>query len=192
MINRRIIASGLSIVSALAVMGGATFAFFSDSATSTGNVFAAGTLSIDITDQNEVTPFEAEAIVSNWAPGDENLVNFDVLNTGTLPINVRGFATGTWGDPGLDGENRVRVIKVERWNGASWDPILDVPSGITGLFYDTNNGLVGGAPFNVAPGGRAQYQLTVEFDPNSGNNFQSKSFTSSIQVEAKQTDAPWL
>lgn len=192
MLNKRILASGMSIATALAVMTGATFAFFSDTALSENNTFSAGTLAVSITDQNASTAFEDEALAANWAPGDDTLVNFDVLNDGTLPVNLRGFAGGTWNVPELDSQNMVRVIKVERWNGASWDTILDNPAGITGLFYDTNDGTSGGTAFTVAPGARAQYQLTVELDEDAGNAFQGQTFTSSIQIEAKQTNAPWL
>lgn len=47
-INRKIALSALSILGALALIGGATLAFFSDIETSTGNVFAAGEIDLEI------------------------------------------------------------------------------------------------------------------------------------------------
>jgi len=187
MMNKKIALSLLSIASALVIVGGATFAFFSDTKTSTENTFAAGTLEVNITDQNADTLFESEAIVSNWAPGDQSFVNFDVKNVGTLPVNLRGFATGTWGDSGLDSQNMVKVIQVERWDGSNWVNILSNSSGITGYFYWSPNG-TNTALYTVTSGDRAQLRLTVEFDTNAGNDFQNQTFTSSLQVEAKQTN----
>src|SRR3989344_2122501 len=187
MINKKIALSLLSIASALVIVGGATFAFFSDTKTSTENTFAAGTLEVSITDQNADTLFESEAIVSNWAPGDQSFVNFDVKNVGTLPVNLRGFATGTWGDSGLDSQNMVKVIQVERWDGSNWVNILSNSSGITGYFYWSPDG-TNTALYTVDSGDRAQLRLTVEFDTNAGDDFQGQTFTASLQAEAKQTN----
>jgi len=185
--NTKIALSGLSILSALVLVGGATFAFFSDVGTSSGNVFGAGTLNVDITDQNADTPFEGEAIVSNWAPGETAFVNFDVKNVGTLPVNLRGFSTGTWGNLDLDSQNMVKVIQVERWDGSNWVNIQSNSSGITGYFYwspdGTNNVL-----YTLNSDDRAQLRLTVELDADAGDDFQGQTFTASLQAEAKQTN----
>lgn len=191
MINKKIMLSGISIVASLSLMAGATFAFFTSQANSTGNVFNAGTLSVDVVDQNADTAFANETLDSNWAPGDQTLVNFDVRNTGNLPVHLSGAAGGTWGNPTLDVLNKVRVVRVERWNGASWETLMFNASGITGDFYYTNDGATTGTPFVVNPGERAQLQLTVEFDPTADDQFQGATFTSQIQVNAKQTNAPW-
>lgn len=183
--------SGISIVASLALMAGATFAFFTSQANSTGNVFNAGTLAVNVLDQNQDTVFASETLASGWVPGDQTLVNFDVKNTGTVPVNFSGFAAGTWGNPTLDALNKVRVIKVERWNGSGWETLVSNPLGITGNFYYTSDGTTIGTPFVLNPGDRAQLQITVEFDPTADDQFQGATFTSQIQVNAKQTNAPW-
>jgi predicted ribosomally synthesized peptide with SipW-like signal peptide len=190
-INKRIVSSALTIGTAGALLVGATFAYFSATDTSTGNTLSTGTLNLSITDQNADTDFQTENLGTNWQPGEERLVNFDVKNTGSLPINIRGFATGTWGVSALDVQNLVKVTKVERWDGVAWDEIIANPSGITGYFYDTDNGLVGGTAFNIPAGGRSQFQLTVVLDSSAGNDFQAQTFTASLQAEAKQTNASW-
>lgn len=191
MVNRKILMSGFSIVSALALMGGSAFAYFTSQAQATDNTFSAGTLSVNLLDQNQNSAFTTEALASNWMPGDETLINFDVRNTGTIPANFSGFATGSWGVPELDAENAVKVTKVERWNGSAWETLLNESNGITGVFYYTSNGTNTGTAFDVAPGDRAQLQLTVKFDENANDDFQSKVFTSNITVNAKQVNAPW-
>ncbi|HRN96068.1 MAG TPA: TasA family protein [Candidatus Levybacteria bacterium] len=187
MLNKRIATGMMSIAGALAIAGGATFAYFTDSVESGNNKFTTGNLTVNILDQNLDTPFQFETLVSNWAPGEPTEVNFDVLNSGTLPVNLRGFALGTWGDNELDSENAVKVTKVERWNGSSWVMLgLEQPGGITGHFYyspdGTNNEL-----FELSPSQRAQLRLTVVLDSTADEDFESRTFTSSIHVEAKQT-----
>jgi len=185
--KRKIFASLATIGAASALLIGATFAFFSDTETSEDNTFSAGTLEIDILDQNADTPFESEALVTNWAPGDQNFVNFDIKNVGSLPINLRGFAAGTWGSSELDGQNMVYVTKVERWNGASWETLATGSPAITGYFYYSPDG-TNTSLFEVSADTRAQLRLTVKFDENAGDDFQGATFTSSIQVEAKQVN----
>lgn len=186
-INKRIVGSVATIGAAGALLIGATFAYFSATDTSTGNTLSTGTLTVNITDQNADTDFQSESLGSNWQPGEEKLVNFDVKNTGSLPVNLRGFATGTWGNSSLDSQNKVYVTKVERWNGASWETLA---SGvITGYFYYSPNG-TNAALFTVNGGDRAQLQLTVKLDETAGNDFQGQTFTATLQAEAKQTNAP--
>lgn len=177
----------MSILASLVLMGGATFAYFTATDTSTGNTFATGNMNVSITDQNADTDFVNEQLATNWQPGEERTVNFDVKNTGSLPIHLRGLATGTWGDTGLDSQNKVKVTKVERWNGSSWETLTTNPSGITGYFYYSSNGADGGTFIEVPANERAQLQLTVVLDSTAGNDFQGEIFTSTITVEARQT-----
>jgi predicted ribosomally synthesized peptide with SipW-like signal peptide len=71
--NIRIALSSLSILTALALMGGATFAFFSDVGTSNNNVFAAGTFDLLLSDDTPET-LQDDVVASfggeNMAPGD--------------------------------------------------------------------------------------------------------------------------
>jgi len=191
MINGKIIMSGISIIASLVLLSGATLAYFTANASSEGNTFAAGEMNIDIRDQNLNTAFVNELLATGWQPGDETLVEFDVRNRGTLPINLSGLATGTWGQSELDSQDKVKVVKVERWNGSSWETLKNDSGGISGVFYYTSNGNPGGTQFAVAPGERAQLRLTVKFVETAGNDFQGKTFTATIQIAGKQVGAPW-
>lgn len=186
MLNKRIATGLMSIAGAFAIAGGATFAYFTDTETSTGNTFATGTLNISLVDQNKNSEFSAESIIKGWAPGEDAEVNFDVRNTGSLPVHIRGNAFGTWGEEVLDNANVVKVTKVERWNGSAWETLRSNSNGIVGDFYYSPNG--GNANhYVVEPNSRAQLRLTVKLDGSANNDFQGKTFTSTLQVEAKQT-----
>lgn len=177
----------IALVSVVAVK--ATGAFFTDKEISEKNTFTAGTLTVDINDQNSTEPFASEILATNWQPGEERFVNFDVLNTGSLPVKLRGFASGTWSLGGPDHDvtldpTKVQVMKIERYDGGWIDVITTGP--VLGYFYYSSNG-ADASLFDVAPGQRAQLRLTVVLDDDAGNDYQSAVFTSTIQVEARQT-----
>lgn len=182
---RKILLSILTIGFVAIVAIGATVAYFSATATSTGNTFTAGTLTIGLLNQNTSDPLQFS--MTNWAPGGETFVNFDVLNSGTLLVNLRGFAAGTWESP-PGGSDKVKVIKVERWDSGGWQKLASNPAGITGYFYYSPDG-TDASLYPVGAGGRAQMRLTVKFDSTAGNEYQDKIFTASITAEAKQTNA---
>lgn len=76
---------GLSLlVAATAIVIGGTSAFFSDSETSEGNTFAAGTLDLKI-NGNDLNPSSTPLIsVSNLKPGDKDTVTVKISNDGNV------------------------------------------------------------------------------------------------------------
>jgi len=79
---RRILLSIMIIVLVCALIGGAIYAVFSDTETSAGNQFAAGTLDLTVDDQN---PWASVKInVSGMKPGDSGAVTIKLTNAGTL------------------------------------------------------------------------------------------------------------
>ena len=77
----------LVVVFMVSIVGGAgTFAVFSDTETSSGNVIAAGTLDLKVnnSDDPEVVHFE----IVNFAPGDTITKTFVLRNNGTIPGNL--------------------------------------------------------------------------------------------------------
>lgn len=89
MINRKIAFSALSIVSALSLMTGATFAFFSNTATSSANTFSAGSLNLQIDDEDEAVTesVTASLVGTNMLPGGTPIAGFVSLhNGGTVNI----------------------------------------------------------------------------------------------------------
>lgn len=76
-LKKKLMASIMSMSLAAALVGGATFAYFSDSVTNANNAFAAGTL--DIT-----APTAAIFTASNIYPGWSQTKTLDVTNNGSL------------------------------------------------------------------------------------------------------------
>ncbi|OGE05577.1 hypothetical protein A3B51_00980 [Candidatus Curtissbacteria bacterium RIFCSPLOWO2_01_FULL_41_18] len=88
MINSRILLSAASIAAAGALVIGATFAFFSDSGTSSDNVFNSGTLNMQLSDNNQE---DLDSVSGTWglasAPGDTFTGDLRVTNTGSVAAN---------------------------------------------------------------------------------------------------------
>jgi len=111
MINKKIALSAMSILSALAIMGSATFAFFSSSATSSDNTFASGTLNLLVDDNNEITPAPSvtgSLSISNFAPGQSTSGFISLHNGGSIPIAEveLGADTTETADPGANSDMR--------------------------------------------------------------------------------------
>jgi len=185
--KKKIVVSLATMGAAGALLVGATFAYFSATGNSTGNHISTGILTLSITDQNADTAFQSEDLGTNWQPGEERLVNFDVKNTGNLPMNIRGFATGSWNFTPPAGGDKVSVTKVEAWNGLGWSSLGTGP--FTGYFYYSSTGTNAGL-WAVNAGDRAQLQLTLKLDETAGNEFQNKTFTATLQAEGKQINDP--
>ena len=96
-INRKIMMSGLSIVSALTLLGGTAFAAFTTTATAQGNTFSTDTpaleLSLNNADYDDVlaNPFNDAGIV----PGYEKTYTFYVRNTGNSGLDISLSFAGT-------------------------------------------------------------------------------------------------
>lgn len=88
--NTKIALSALSILTALSLMGGATFAYFSDAGTSSANTFSTGTLILKLTDSNETdqdsvtASFGSSTLVPGSCTGNQTL---NLQNTGTVAAN---------------------------------------------------------------------------------------------------------
>ena len=81
-INRKIMMSGLSIVSALTLLGGTAFAAFTSTATATGNTFSTGAADLRISTNNVtytptvVNPFNKTGLT----PGYDHTFTFYLKN----------------------------------------------------------------------------------------------------------------
>lgn len=185
-----IIRSLFVVAVAVAAVSAGTYSYFSATDTATGNTISAGTLTVDLKDQNAATDLDFD--VTGIAPGGTSLVNFDVVNGGTalLLVNLRGFAQGAW-ESAVDtpDNNLMKVTKVERWDGAAWATLVSNPSGITGMFYYSPTG-TDAALYTIPAGEKAQFQLTVALDETAGDKYQGKAYNASVTVQTKQATAP--
>lgn len=203
-LRRSLWVSALAIVLCCAMLVGTTFAWFTDSVTSSGNKIEAGTLNITATaagyDQNggtevtvpegiiagnKLTFGEAEDIEaekakpiiseSNWEPGQRNAKLLTVTNSGSLAAKIK--------------------LEFNVSNGgltdALWFDFIQVNENTaTGQFtqrdMSTLNDLAGQVELPVPAGGSVSFILVYGMKESAGNEYQGKGFEASVNILAKQ------
>lgn len=206
----------LSIVGAAAAIAiGATTAFFSDTETSTGNTFSAGTIDIAIDQQN---PWTSHYSVGDLKPGETGNINFDITNVGQNPVNVSKTLTniaGTGGaaifncgaysassEPECVAENGVpnddvasKIVydlSVEVYASPAsttpiwWQEIYNVGEGKSLTdVYGANGG--GYVALGMIPvGGHMKVTQSYHFNPNAGNEYQGDALSFDITIKGDQ------
>jgi hypothetical protein len=155
-------------------------AYFTADASSNANTFQTGTMSINV----DQTNIQNTQVTTSLQPGDPQQVRFDLVNTGSLPVYLRAFATGSWNADGLD-PNLVKVTDVEYYDGTTWQLIKHSNAGITGDVYYSPNGSSSGL-IQVNSGQRVPFRLTVVLDTSAGNDYLNKMFSAQVHAEARQ------
>lgn len=197
MINSRILLSLASIAAAGALVIGATFAFFSDSGTSSGNVFATGTLDLKLsdatpeTDQDNVTAsFGSGTLVPGSCTGDQTLT---LKNTGTIAANhaevrlTSNVVTDAGSNASPDIDSFLRINKLEYDTVSKISQVTDLN---TNTFIDLND-------WAATPAALDDLALTdlntghtlvmdVCLDSSAGNTLQGDSVISTFTVDLNQ------
>lgn len=93
--KRLVISSLLIICVAALVVSLGTFAYFSDSASSTGNTFSAGTLYIN--DGSHTFTITPDSPWGNMAPGQTRTGSFTITNNGTIAMGSLAVSTTNGG-----------------------------------------------------------------------------------------------
>jgi len=196
--NNKIVLSILSIFAVIGLVGGITYAYFSDQGTSTGNTFSTGTLilkltDVDQTDQDSViASFGSSTLVPGTCTGEQTLT---LKNTGTVAANhaeviVGNVVTDTNSDaPLLQGMDNFLRIKKLTYGGA------DVTSQIgTDVNSNNFNDLADWAASAPALDNLALSDLDtghalvldVCLDSSAGNTLQGDSVVSTFTVDLNQ------
>ena len=195
----------LVIALAAAVIGGATMAWFTDSAESKDVTFTAGTLDITVSGQNVDFDEESGLItldfgsIGNMAPGDlTKPVTVKVKNTGSLDIGLfRKFtASGDLADV-LKPYNLI----VHDWSGKyimveEGVAIAGAPANMNELCTwpdqveaENTDGWFGIALGTDASNNFYNTQLEFQFDKAAENKYQNKTATLKIEFLATQKNA---
>lgn len=159
------ILKSLAVIVAIgAITGGATFAYFTDSEAINYNKLTAGTVKISLDDPNGTLPFD----ITNMAPGDQETFRLDVLNEGSLAVDVSGTVTGVWDD--LDTDKYMNITGLDYYDEINgWTPV------------DSN------VDSTVEAGKTLQIRLVLEFDKDADNAYQGKTYRGSFIVNAIQS-----
>jgi len=186
--------SGFSVVSALVLMGAGAYAFFSSSATSTGNIFDSGTLTLQLDDNNEVTPaatVTASIGGSNMAPGSTTSGFISMHNGGSIAIqavDIKGTETVS-SSPDLATKLLFDSVKTgdnsDCSTGAS-DITASLIAAIGGSTLDKLNATEYEIPGGLAVSATRYLCVTLKFDPTADNTFQGKTITETFTFVGDQ------
>lgn len=122
--NTKIVLSGLSILASLAIMGAATFAFFSDSETSEDNVFTSGSLDLKV-DYSCYYNKLADGIPN--CPFEPNTWGQTDLGPTHKFFNFSDIKPGDFGE----GTISLHVLNNDAWGRLVIDQVVDAENGCT-------------------------------------------------------------
>lgn len=148
--SRKILISGLSIIATLGIVGAATFAYFSDVAQSTNNVFGAGTMNLQLNGTNE--NISSTFNLPSMSPGDTAAQVISLHNAGTTDIaEVALGLTSTNNDPDDPDNSDLRSVLLMKVveggtsiagpNGTVCDGSGDVTNSVDGQVGDNSTPL---------------------------------------------------
>jgi len=193
--NKSIVLGLLSIFAVVGLVGGLTYAYFSDQGTSTGNTFSTGTLILKLTDGNETdqdsvtASFGSSTLVPGTCTGDQTLT---LKNTGTVAANHAEVTvanvvtdTGSNATPGMDSFLRINKLtygvtdvksQIADSNANDFEDLADWDASATALDdlaltnLDAGHDLV----------------LDVCLDSSAGNTLQGDNVVSTFTVDLNQ------
>lgn len=202
--KKALLLSLLSLVVCLSMLVGTTFAWFTDSVTSTGNRIAAGNLKVDFLmdkagDGNYVSIADgsgdifSEGSTANnstatlWEPGKTQIVYLAVENSGSLDLKYNVVLNITNG--GLIGSLEYAVIDgiTSETTYSSWTDV----KAATEQVGDVEAGVMLAAPggaikANETQDARDYFALAVHMKESAGNEYQGKNIIIDVMVQATQ------
>ena len=199
----KLISSLLVLVLCVTAFFGSTYAWFTDSVTSSGNRIQAGTLDVDllmykdgnyasIGGNNGDIFTEANGNATLWEPGKTQIVYLAVKNAGTLALKYNILLNVI--DNGLVGSLEYAIVPgavggVDSFS--NWEAVKAVAQ--TGMIAaGKTTAAEGGCLDEVLNGvtGETEYfALAVHMKEEAGNDYQGKDVTIDIILEASQKNA---
>ena len=187
--KRALLMSALSMVLCLSMLVGSTFAWFTDSVTSSGNIIKSGTLDVEMywadgkTDPKNTTWTDASqgAIFDydNWEPGYVDVKHIQIKNTGSLALKYQVSIVPTgevsklaevidvyYADPAVQVADRSVLAQV---------PALSTLDKAIGGMSATASG-------ELAAGASDTITLALKMQESAGNEYQNLAIGSDFSV----------
>ena len=192
--KKALIASFLALCMCFTMLIGTTFAWFTDSVTSSGNVIQSGTLDIEFENYNYKTgkwETAAQNAIFNydkWEPGYTQKVNLRVINKGTLALKWMAAITTSEPLSILADVINVYVRATDDYNDAAKASVQDYIDAIDtrdlSAEVENNNLKVftlrefinncsAVTKGNLLKGQTAYLGLILQMDPEAGNDYQN-------------------
>lgn len=193
--KKRILMSLMVIGLVSALVGGATFAIFTDSAVNQNNSFTAGTVNIALDREGNLPLFGAPgtALVdaTNLYPGWTGQATIDVSNAGSLPIEWFAYVEQTSAStPSLAEVLQVRVECTEVGGDPvklDWTPLSQLLGNSSTTMADARlkwDGDVSGA--HDPAWDNLTYTIKMKIDSGVNNDYQGAFFNGNLVFKAFQ------
>jgi predicted ribosomally synthesized peptide with SipW-like signal peptide len=154
-----------------------TRAYFTSQDVSPENVFTSGSLSVAIS-QGDVLAIE------NWHPGMKQDLEFEVTNTGTMPIYMKGYFGGQWGNIELD-PLLFEITALERKVADTWIQVVSEGLHVGEEFFLSSDGTENSL-LSLEPGEVVTFRARTKLSETTGDEYQNEVFSVSLHVAAKQ------
>ena len=207
---KRILGLTIAALLVIAMVGGGTYAYFSDVETSTGNTFTAGTLNLQV---GSADPLTETITVTDTYGGDSGSYDWLLKNVGSIagslditfsnivdaengvnePEDADPDEDGTVASPGTDGELAevlALVIYIDENNNNIYDAATDTliydgfVKGVTNLVGEQLSNYAMAA--NYGSGDDKAVRIEWSIDSSVGNKIQSDSAGFDIEFELLQ------
>lgn len=183
--NKKILMSGVSILSALALVGGGAFALFTSTASNNGNTFGAGNMQLRI---NGAAGSASTTLftVSNIAPGQQQTQVITLSNTGSVASSATKLASiahGTSTTPDLGDK-----LTLDLYDDVNNDGVLNGGDLLRGSAHITdpawNNIDLG---FGLAASGGSHNVIAqITFDGTADDTFQGTNSNFNLNFQTNQ------
>jgi predicted ribosomally synthesized peptide with SipW-like signal peptide len=181
--NKRIVTSLFVIALAAILVSGATMAWFTSQVEITGNLFQAGTLTLELGEHP--LPFELD----NMQPGDVYEEEVTVQNLGSLDFKFKAVITEdeaapAAGEPGYLPDQLWVTVSMEA--GKVYEGTLADLLGADLVYADADGNVVS----LPAEDGEGKVAFEVKFLTSAGDDYQASSFSGTITFIATQVNNP--
>lgn len=187
--SRKILIALLGVLLVAALAGAGTFAYFSDTETSTGNSFTAGTLNLRYSLDGGTTWADgtnASFTLANLKPGDSGTQTFTLNNNGSLPGTLAVSAVSVANAPGATPESEPTPDNGEL--GANTVVTVTYNDGTTTypLYNGSLNNLTALNLGTLAAGGTDNLIINWEIPGTVGNEIQGDTATVGLTFTLNQ------
>lgn len=193
MLRKRATIAGIVLAMAAVLSSGAIYAYFSDTETSSGNTFTAGTLDLKV---NAVDNPVSSFTVSNVYPGASGSVSVTLTNSGTIAGTLTVAIISVANSPGSTPEPEAALgtadngelggtMLITIWSDTDGDGIRD--AGETTLYSGLLNDAAGALTVGPLAGGEsAHVGIAYSIPTTAGNEIQGDICTFGIQYTLVQ------
>jgi len=160
---KKILLSLITVVVMAGVSAGATQSYFSDTETSTGNTFAAGSLNLTVNGNDGTNT--VKFTVSNMRPGSQNIGTYTLNNTGTVNgyLDIENVVVTTNENSCLEPETEAGDATCDS-PGVGQGELQDVVK-LSKLFWDNDcNGWVGTGETTIYDGSVGAMPSSFDLD----------------------------